>query len=284
MKKSFIRTLFLIAGLLIPMTMIFFSTRDKKRSRISGNIHEKSFVVIVPSYNNAPFCEQNLLSILSQQYQNFRVIYIDDASTDETFEKVQAVVERSSLKDKITLIRQTENQGAIKNIYEAVHSCKDDEIVVRVDGDDFLAHPLVLKKLNRVYYDPEIWMTYGNYLDYPAYKQQPQVCQKFPKSIIQGHRFRQYKLVTAHLHTFYAGLFKKVAAIDLMKDGKFLPMANLALMIPMLEMAGGHFQFIDEVLYLYNRSNPNEKNNTSIEGYIRSLASYEPLKEPPYHR
>ena len=290
MKKSFIKVVLLLGGTLIPIVLIFLSLRDKKSSKVSGTLPEKAFVIVVPSYNNANYCEQNILSILHQQYENFRVIFIDDASTDDTHERVKALVDRSPKKDKVTLIKNGKNQGSLKNLYTAIHSCDDQEIVVRVDGDDLIAHPFVLKKLNKVYADPKIWMTYGNYLDYPTYKQKPLLCQRFPKSVLRTHRFRQYKWVTSHLHTFYAGLFKKISPEHLSKDGEFLPVAeDVAIILPMLEMASGHFQFIEEVLYLYNRTNPLSEhlNNrlvlrNSYDRYVRSLPSYQPLEQPPY--
>jgi hypothetical protein len=290
MKKSFIKVVLLLGVSLIPLVLIFLSMRDKKSSKISAPLAEKPFVIIIPSYNNSAYCEQNILSVLHQRYDNFRVVFVDDASTDDTFEKVKALVDRSPKKDKVELIRNSENQGSLKNLYKAVHACKDNEIVVRCDGDDLIAQPFVLKKLNKVYADPHVWMTYGNYLDYPTYKQKPQLCQKFPKSVLKSHRFRQYKWVTAHLHTFYAGLFKKISPEHLTKDGKFLPVSgDVAVILPMLEMAAGHFQFIEEVLYLYNRSNPlsDHLNNrlvlqNSYNRYVRSLPSYQPLEQPPY--
>ena len=290
MKKKFIRFAFLLGASLIPIVLIFLSPRDKKSPRHAKIRPEKAFVIVVPSYNNSNYCEQNILSILHQRYENFRVIFIDDASKDDTFEKVKALVDRSPKKDKVTLIRNAENQGSLKNLYTAIHSCDDQEIVVRVDGDDLLAQPFVLKKLNKVYADPNIWMTYGNYLDYPTYKQKPQQCQKFPKSVLRTHRFRQYKWVTSHLHTFYAGLFKKISKEHLSKDDIFLPVAgDVAIILPMLEMAAGHFQFIEEILYLYNRTNPlsDHLNNrlvlqNSYDRYVRSLPSYQPLEQAPY--
>ena len=53
---------------------------------------EKQFVIMVPSYNNAEWFERTLDSIFSQTYQNFRVIYIDDASTDGAGEFVRAYI------------------------------------------------------------------------------------------------------------------------------------------------------------------------------------------------
>ncbi len=290
MKKSFIRIALLLIAALIPLVLIFLSLREKKNDKITTALVEKPFVIIVPSYNNAISCEQTILSVLSQAYGNFRVIFIDDASTDGTYEKVKDVVDRSPLKDKVTLLKNWESQGFLKNLYAAIHSCQDNEIAVWVDGKDLLAHPFVLKKLNKVYSNPDIWMTYGNYLDYPSYKQNPQLCQKFPKSVLKSRRFRQHKWITSHLHTFYAGLFKKISTEHLVKDGAFLPVAgDLAIMLPMLEMAADHFQFIDEVLYLYNRKSPlsrqlNQKLvlQNSYERLVRSLPSYQPLEQAPY--
>jgi glycosyltransferase involved in cell wall biosynthesis len=286
MKKKFGFAAFLLA-LLVPA--VLFLTKEKKPRR-RGPLAEKPFVVVVPSYNNSAFCEQNILSILNQEYQNFRVIFIDDASPDDTFEKVKAIVDRSPLKDRVQLIHNEKNQGSLKNLYTAIHSCRDDEIVLRCDGDDFLARPDVLKKLNKIYVNPSIWMTYGNYLDYPTYQQKPKLAEKFPASVLKERKFRQHRWVTHHPQTFYAGLFKKIAQKDLMKDGQFYPMAgDVGFVLPMLEMASGHFEFVDEVLYLYNRKNPlndhivNLAKQAAFDQYIRSLPPYEPLSQPPYY-
>lgn len=285
MKKSFIKVALLLGIALIPLMLNFFSG-EKKHSRTSDPLIEKPFAVVVTSYHHEAYCEQNILSILNQQYGNFRVIFIDDGSKDATYERVQALVDRSPNKNKVTLLRNWESQGALKNLYTAIHTCKADEIIVPVDGKDLMAHPFVLKKLNKVYSNPEIWMTYGNYLDYPSYKQKPRLCQKFPKSVLRSHRFRHYKWVTAHLHTFYAGLFQKISPEHLTREGNFLPVAGeIAMMIPMLEMAAGHFQFIDEVLYLHNRTHPLHERlvlQNSYDRYVRSLPSYLPLEQAPY--
>ena len=45
---------------------------------------ERSIVVCIPSFNNEAFCRECLESVFIQDYENFRVIYIDDASTDST--------------------------------------------------------------------------------------------------------------------------------------------------------------------------------------------------------
>jgi glycosyltransferase involved in cell wall biosynthesis len=292
LKVVLVSMAILLVLLGIGRTLQFFKAQRTERERktsfaVAG---EKTFVLVIPSYNNSRFCEQNLASVLNQNYQNFRVIYIDDASNDQTYEKVKELLSQSAKGDKVTLLRNPHNMGALANIYNAVQTCQDTEIVVCVDGDDFLAHPEVLNKLNHAYADPKVWMTYGNYLDYPTYKQKPSMCKKIPMKVIQTNTFRTAPWVTSHLKTFYAGLFKKVKQEDLLYEGRFVPMAwDLAFMFPMLEMSGKHVAFIRDTLYLYNRSNPinDHKVNLSLqqacERHLRSLPKYEKLEELSLH-
>lgn len=247
---------------------------------------QKPFVIVIPSYNNSCYVEKNLRSVFEQNYRNFRVIYIDDCSTDDTYEKVRAYVAQHKLDARVTLIHNDKNQGALSNYYRAIHTCKNYEIVVSLDGDDFLAHDNVLVKLNQLYSTNDVWMTYGNYLDYPTYKRKVVTCKKIPDSVIRHNNFRKYQWVSSHLRSFYAGLFKQIKLEDLLYKGRFFPMGgDLAMMFPLLEMAGKHALFIHDILYLYNRTNPlnDHKTNFALQQecaeFIRKQRAYARLKE-----
>lgn len=249
---------------------------------------EKAFVIIIPSYNNEKYVEKNLRSIFSQDYENYRVLYIDDNSSDKTLKKATQLLRELDTKKRTVLIHNERNLGALANIYNAVHSCADSEIVVLVDGDDFLAHEQVLNRLNTAYANPDIWLTYGNYLDYPAFKQNPLICKELEKKVVKKNRFRKSPWVTTHLRSFYATLFKQIQIEDLFYEGRFFPMgSDLALLYPMLEMGKDHIQFIDEVLYLYNRENPisDHKINFAFQNQcaneIRQRPAYNTLKRLP---
>ena len=78
--------------------------RETKRRHISYAtqpiMENKSFVVIILAKNDALFCEQNLLSVLSQEYENFRVIYIENGSTDETAKKAYSFLQNHDIDGK----------------------------------------------------------------------------------------------------------------------------------------------------------------------------------------
>ena len=244
---------------------------------------EKSIVVVIASYNNKNWYQRNLDSVFSQQYENYTVIYIDDCSPDGTGEFVEQYIKEQGQEHRVKLIRNKERCGALANLYKAIHSCDNSTIIVTLDGDDWFAHEQVLPRINDVYANPNIWLTYGQYEDYP--KATVGCCREIPKDIINNSLFREYTWVSSHLRTFYAGLFKRVKLEDLLYQGAFFPMTwDMAFMLPMLEMSGGRFAFIPEVLYQYNVINPlndckvNLRLQEYLDKFIRSKPRYQRLE------
>ena len=221
---------------------------------IHYNFPEKPFVIVIASYNNKRWYKRNLESVFSQHYTNYRVIYIDDCSPDQTGALVEEYCNAHNQKNNVTLIKKQERCGATANIYQAVHLCKKQEIVVILDGDDWLAHTQVLNHLNAIYQDESIWLTYGQFQWFPY--NTLGLSAELPQWVIRQNKVREYSWVTSHLRSFYAGLYHKIKKEDLFYEGKFYTMTgDLAIMYPMIEMAGIHTKFVDEVLYIYNKAN-----------------------------
>ncbi len=244
----------------------------------------KKFCIVIPSYNNELYCEKNLASVLCQNYSNYRIIYTDDCSSDKTVEKVEEIISKSTKLKYFTLIKNKERIGAMENLYNMINSCEDDEIAITVDGDDWMVGKNILNKLNEIYSNEDIWMTYGQHkrTDNMPYD----LSAQYPKDIIATNSFRSYKWSASHLRTFYSWLFKKLKKEDLMHDGKFYSMTyDLAMMFPMLEMSGSRSKFIDEVFYVYNRDNVINDNKVSLktqlnfDKIIRNKPKYQKLNE-----
>lgn len=222
---------------------------------------ELPLVISVCAYNAAEWVEKNLNSIFSQQYTNFRVIYIDDASQDNTAQAVQDYINRHNVQDKLHLQVNPKRCRKMKNIYNCFHSCKDEEIIVQIDADDWLAHDQVFATINQTYQQNNIWLTYSQYIGFP--NNELGVGTPVPPEIIEKNDFRSWKWAYTHLRTFYAWLFKNIKLEDLLSEqtpqyeSKFFPLANdWATYFPMLEMCGDKFHFIPEILYIYNWDNP----------------------------
>jgi glycosyltransferase involved in cell wall biosynthesis len=238
-------------------------------------LEEKKIVVIITSYNNALYYKQNLDSVFSQKYDNFTVIYVDDCSPDGTGTLVEEFIKEYGQSHRIKLIRNENRQRAMANVYKAIHLCDDHAIVIILNGDDWLAHDQVLTKINEAYAESDILLTYGNYRLHPE-GIIGTCCSGIPQEIIQKNAYREY-----------AWLFKSIKREDFLYEGQFLPMTyDQAMMLPLLEISGGKFKFINEVLYIYNNTNPISDGRVNwmlqerLATYIRQRPKYTAKKAP----
>jgi len=114
----------------------------------------KPMVILLPSDNTRQWYEQHLASVCAQQYDNFRAISVDDGSSDQTGLFVEQFLADQAVGHRSQVIRHPVRVGALENLYRGMHTCDDQEIVMLLDGDDWLAHPRVLQTLDAVYADP----------------------------------------------------------------------------------------------------------------------------------
>ncbi len=290
----FLGTQFKSDGRLAKKTSKLF--RTSKALPLFAVTEHKPFVVIIPSFNNSLWVEKNLRSVFEQKYDNYRIIYINDGSTDSTFLQVQDLVDSWAEGYRVEIVNNVTNRGAMENIYRAVHRCDPDEIVLVLDGDDWFAHDRVLEKLNEIYANPDVWVTWGSYVEYPNYSSYhvANFAQPLPQSVIDGRKIRQYSKnhwCFSQLRTFYAGIFQNVKLRDLAFEGKFVDAANdVAFFIPVMEMAGPHVHYVPEILYIWNRATPlnddkvRGKRQLQIAQTIYRRAPYSALKDLPQPR
>ena len=301
--QEFLKIVFLIA-MIICIQLIGV----EKGSTISN---EKPIVIVIPSYNNFNWFQWNLNSILMQKYNNYRVIYVNDCSSDgmgaavEKFVRenvpdyrivnfddsisndintitLEFILEVNKTPNFFILVQNKNRSGALANLYRSIYSCDDEEIIATVDGDDWLYDHEVLKRLNEAYSSGEIWLTHGTLVHYP--KGDVSWSEPVPRDIITRNAFRNYKC-PSHLRTFYAWLFKKIRLQDLVYEGKFYPMTwDMAMMYPMIEMAGERHKFLSQVNYVYNTANQLNDNKVNaalqnkLDKHIRGLTPYQRIQ------
>jgi glycosyltransferase involved in cell wall biosynthesis len=188
----------------------------------------RPFAIVIVGANNGASVEKTIASIYSQNYENYRVIYIDDASDDGSFDVARDLIYANDKLAQVTLVHNDQRLGVLANVSRAVKTCREEEIVVVLQGEDWLAHEWVLQRLNAYYADPDLWLAYGQAMDFPTY-------QLTPSQDFKDHKFRLQPSIGSHLKSFYAGLFQRIRESDFVYAGTYLPAcSDLAYMIPML--------------------------------------------------
>lgn len=221
------------------------------------------FLVVVPCYNCLEFLPRCLESIEAQNYPDFRILVLDDASTDaQQREWLSRVFGRSRPQDRLQL--NPTNLKMPRNLLQVQPLMQPDEeeVIVLVDGDDWLPHGEVLTTLAKYYEDPELWLTYGSYTRWPDPSWMPNPALPYPPEVIAAKTFRTHRCNRYnHPLTFRAFLWNEVRPEELQfDDGQwFMAGYDHAIMMPMLELAAGpppHLACLPEVLYCYNEGNP----------------------------
>ena len=214
------------------------------------------------------------------------MIYVDDCSTDGTGKLVEEWARKNDVADRITVIKNSIRMGAMANQFRAIHLVPDGAVVCIVDGDDWLAGPNVFTHLNKLYADPSVWLTHGQFITYP--ERHRGWSMDIPQKYVESNGFRDFKHNLTHLRTFYAGLFKKIDEEDLKFDGEFFKMcADNGEMFPMAEMArNGHIKFNPEVLLVWNGANRLNDHKVvkglqrEIDLRIRKMPRYDAIETP----
>lgn len=98
--------------------------------------------VIVPSYNHSKFIEAAINSIITQTYQDFEIIISDDASKDDSVEKINKIVD-----PRIKLFPHKENMGAVYNTNFCIEKATG-EYIALLNSDDLWEKDKLEKQVN----------------------------------------------------------------------------------------------------------------------------------------
>lgn len=100
--------------------------------------------VILPCYNVSKYIAKCLESVLSQTFQDFEIICIDDASTDNTLEILKKYKRNYP---KIKLIEKKENEGLAMGRKTGIEYASG-KYIAFVDSDDFIAKDYLMNLYN----------------------------------------------------------------------------------------------------------------------------------------
>jgi len=111
--------------------------------------------VIVPNYNHSKYLPERLSSIINQSFQDFELIILDDASTDNSLEIISGCI--GNLPHR--LIANKENSGSPFKQWDKGISLAKGELIWIAESDD-VAEPTLLEKAVRKLLDSETVFAY----------------------------------------------------------------------------------------------------------------------------
>lgn len=220
------------------------------------------FIVITTVYNVNDWLPINLQIMRYQSYKNWKCIIIDDHSTDNSLKTISSNIEND---DRFIVTKTKKPQsgpgGGFLHGIDLKHkdlNLNDEDIIVCVDGDDWLSSVFVLEYLNNIYNDKKVWMTYGQYQMYPKGNLGGHYDMNIDPEIDRKNDYRKYPFPFSHLKTFKYWLFNKIDRkdfIDSTTNDIWATAWDIALCLPMVEMAGlEHIHRCEDILYVLNRS------------------------------
>lgn len=217
------------------------------------------FVFIIPFYNVKDYILDCVNSILAQKYENWLAIFCDDLSSDGTSDLIPT-------HDKFIKRISVERGTALKNIHDNLINSDfllDEDIIVILDGDDFLINSQALDVLDAIYNINKPLITYGQYVYMNG-----QIGHCYGYSREEFTRLRELDWRASHLRTFKWKVYKEIQVQDpnylCYKDanGEFYKSCyDVAIMHPLLEIAGYDRVYFNQIPLYYYRIHQNNDHN-----------------------
>ena len=226
---------------------------------------EEKFSFIISSFNNEKWVEKNLLSILHQTYKHYEIFYVDDSSTDKTLELAK-YFQKKHFPTQMTIIsNKTRNYQAYSR-YIAYRRVYPQNILVLLDGDDWLYDNFVLENIRQEYakgyeatYGKAVFFHNGQ-VQHENYVKQ----EEYPFHVRQNKKFRKYKFFNVHLRTCRAKFLQSIPKRFLKnQDNKWLTHStDMAEWFYIMEKTNGNAKFMNKRTYIYNRDNSEVHSNS----------------------
>jgi glycosyltransferase involved in cell wall biosynthesis len=116
---------------------IKLSIDDKIKKKYSNDNQKVS--IIIPNYNNELFIEKCINSILANSWENIEVIFVDDVSTDNSFNIVKS---KFGENPKVRIYQNHTNMGAYYSRNKGI-ILANGNYILNVDGDDFIEPEMI---------------------------------------------------------------------------------------------------------------------------------------------
>jgi Glycosyl transferase family 2/Glycosyl transferases group 1 len=236
--------------------------------KLDGGELPDRYLIVVAVRNAEKYIGGCLESVKTQQMRvrPFLCVVRDDDSTDKTYEIASAYSVSTDTDRGILVTTQGPRKYSLRNIVETIRAVgQPGDVVIILDGDDQLA-PDALQRLNYTY-RRGAWLTYGNFITSSGKRSW---MPPYPLKALREGLVRKFPWRVSHPKTFKFELFEHLTDEDFTHEGKWFQTAgDVALMLPMLELAAERSVYIPDTLYVYNDVNDANDHKVDPDGQVR---------------
>lgn len=248
--------------------------------------------VVTPVYNAEKYIERCIRSVAQQDYTNYKMVIIDDCSTDNTVAVARSTITSlpESIQDRFTVHVNDSNVGAVCNQIKVAETYTG--IIMLLDGDDWLVNdPTIFDMYNNIY-NSGAEFTYGSC--WSICDNIPLIAQEYPPEIKEKKHYRNYKfnwnMPYTHLRTFRGDLLVGYIydhGYHAFKDenGEWLRAGgDTAVFYALIEYADpDKVVCIPEVIYNYNDANPLNDYKVNSDEQTKNANMVLARQAPFYH-
>lgn len=198
------------------------------------------FSVLIAHYNNGKYFKECYNSLITQTYQNWEAIIVDDASTDDSLVTIYALTKND---DRFKVYTQTTNKGCGYTKRKCIDYASGD-ICGFIDPDDAVypqALELSVKAFER---NTKIVAAYSKFMICDEFLNSVHVF-KNSKQIYNNRYFFNTHIEVSHFFTFKREAYLKTTGINAALSNA----VDQDLYLKILEV--GHAKFINKILYRY---------------------------------
>ena len=113
--------------------------------------------IVMPAFNAEKFIQTSMESIISQTYQNFELLIINDGSSDNTLE----IIEKFKKQDERIILINRKKSGLATSLNQGISLCKG-QYIARMDADDIAIPERLNVQLNFLVNNPSIDLVASN--------------------------------------------------------------------------------------------------------------------------
>lgn len=225
---------------------------------------DSEITVVIPSYNPGEFLIKALQSVYDQTYLNWRLILVDDCSTDNSLEMAKDLLDNPRIK----VIKNSVNLGTAKTMNVALKSITT-SCFVQLDSDDWFTEDALETLLNEFKNQPEDVAVISGNIEVVDNQDN----MKVHNNVVRGKLYKdKYDFLLADTavwpRCYRTEIVKSIGGwpADDPYEGRYIE--DKEILYRLIEKY--KFCWIDKVLYFYRR-HKNNSTNSNVEFFNEAL-------------